>query len=101
MFRLRCRGPGFGPRHWSFWEKPMSKEVVHGGPPADATVPTTPAFPVPPRPTLLDMSAGRERPLPLSPEHDWFNTLIGQFVQGFVYLLAGQPGSRKSGLTVQ
>ena len=55
-----------------------------------------------PRPSsLLAVTGAIEKPITLSEGLRWFTEPLGQFWQGYVYLVAGQPGSRKSGLTLQ
>lgn len=50
---------------------------------------------------LLDIGSYRPQSLPLSESLDWFRGTVETFAQGASYLLAGQPGSRKSGLALQ
>jgi DNA repair protein RadA/Sms len=51
--------------------------------------------------SLLEVGIAKERPLVLSDQLKWLTEPLGQFWQGYVYLVAGQPGSRKSGLSLQ
>ncbi len=51
--------------------------------------------------SLLRFASGRLAPLPLSPSMTWLGELVGTLARGGCYLLAGAPGSRKSGLAMQ
>jgi len=51
--------------------------------------------------SLLSVQQASHESLALSEPLQWFVDLLGQFWLGFVYMLAGQPGSRKSGLSLQ
>ena len=51
--------------------------------------------------SLLHVLPSEMTTLPLSAESRWFSDAVGQFVASGIYLLAGQPGSRKSGLALQ
>lgn len=66
---------------------------------------STPVPPVPvvegPTNSLLRFGGGKDVPLPLSPGMNWFGEVVGTFARGGSYLLAGAPGSRKSGLAMQ
>lgn len=50
---------------------------------------------------LLDVAQARSEVVPLSESMAWFADLVGTFVAGGSYLLAGAPGTRKSGLALQ
>lgn len=51
--------------------------------------------------SLLRFGSGKVTPLSLSPAMTWFGEVVGTFARGGCYLLAGAPGSRKSGLAMQ
>jgi DNA repair protein RadA/Sms len=50
---------------------------------------------------LLDVAQARHEPLPVSDELAWLTNLLGQIVQGSVFLVGGPPGGNKSTLARQ
>ena len=87
----------------------MSKEAVHGtcgdggrgGDGPMAVVHRGPSMATSGSRSLLEIGLAKEKPLVLSDPLKWLIEPLGQVWQGYVYLVAGQPGSRKSGLTLQ
>lgn len=51
--------------------------------------------------SLIQVQQATHVPVPLTDAMQWFNEPLGQFVDGGIYLLAGPPGTRKSGLGLQ
>lgn len=73
-------------------------------PTADDTpaVGAVPAYDAPLANSLLQLRVGGQaRGLPLSPAMEWLAEALGTLARGGSYLLAGPPGSRKSGLATQ
>jgi predicted ATP-dependent serine protease len=51
--------------------------------------------------SLLSVATAEPESVPLSSEMRWLTNAVGRLVRAGIYLLAGQPGSRKSGLALQ
>lgn len=76
----------------------MREAVTDGGGPLRPVI-NPPTGPIPAMPPLP--AGPTERPILLPDPLLWLNGLIGQMCEGFVYLMAGAPGSMKSRLTTQ
>lgn len=72
----------------------MSKEVAQG------TI-EKPRVAVAPAQGLSSIRRDQRQSLPLGKRLDWLDELLGGLQSGGVYLLAGAPGGRKSGLATQ
>src|SRR4051812_41049788 len=51
--------------------------------------------------TLLQAGMEDQEHLRLSPQTRWWGMAVNRFAKAGIYLLAGPPGSRKSGLALQ